>query len=122
MEDVATYRELRIFDPFPDEMPRDLVGAPEADEIVRVAKREGRVVGAYRLARLEGERFEIRALAVDCAHRRRGVGRWLLRHAIGVAENRGGRLIDAPRDPVEFFRDSGFALEDGVLRLRPTPE
>jgi hypothetical protein len=50
------------------------------------------------------------------------VGRWLLGHAIGIAESRGGRVVDAPDAAGEFFLGAGFVREDGRFRLRLTPE
>ena len=116
------YRDVRVFPPFPDEAPQEIVGSDFDLDDVRVAKLDGRVIGAYRLAPA-GSVFRIRSLVVYGDHRRRGVGRWLLRHAIGIAESRGGRTVEAAcRAPAAFWRDSGFQCEDGVFRLRLTPE
>ena len=118
-----SYGDVRIFCPFPHEVPQQIVGADDDGDDVRVAKFDGKVIGAYRLARALGDRFEIKALVVCEGYRDRGVGRWLLRHAIGIAESRGGRVIEAPRGaPAAFLQDSGFQREDGAFRLRLTPE
>lgn len=117
-----TYRDVNIYRPFDGEVPVDLVGDEGAADDVRVAKLHGRVVGAYRLARLDHCRFEIAAIGVYAGFRRRGVGRWLLGHALGIAESRGGRIVEAPRGAEAFFRAAGFAPCRGRFRLRLTPE
>ena len=116
------YRNVRVFPPFANEVPHDIVGGDFDLDDVRVAKLDGRVIGAYRLMPA-GSVFRIRILVVYEGHRRRGVGRWLLRHALGIAEARGGRIVEAACEaPAAFWRDSGFQCEDGVFRLRLTPE
>ena len=118
-----SYGDVRIVPPFPHEVPHEIVGVGGDGDDVRVAKLDGSVIGAYRLALAAGGRFEIKALVVGEGYRGRGVGRWLLRHAIGIAESRGGRVIEAPCGaPAAFLRDSGFLCEDGIFRLRLTPE
>ena len=116
------YRDVRVFPPFPSEVPHDVVGDGFDLDDVRVAKHDGRVVGAYRLAPA-GSVFRILSLVVYEDWRRQGIGRWLLRHAIGIAESRGGRTVEAACPaPAAFWRDSGFHCEDGTFRLRLTPE
>lgn len=120
-----SYRDVTIYPPFPGEVPTHLVGEGAADE-VRIAKTaDGRVVGAYRLARAAPCRFAIKALAVCEGFRGVGIGRWLLGHAVGVAESRGGRMVDAPEAldaPAAFLRKSGFERAAGGFRLRLEPE
>lgn len=117
-----SYRDVEIYPPYPHEDPRDLVGQAADGELVRVAKLDGRVVGAYRLARTGETRFAIRALVVGEKHRGHGIGRWLLGHAIGIAELKGGRIIDAPLAAARFFAQSGFQQAGDILRLSVTPE
>ena len=116
------YRDVDIYPPYPHEDPRHLVGPAEDGELVRVAKIDGRVIGAYRLVRTGQTRFAIKALVVDEAYRGRGIGRWLLGHAIGIAELKGGRVIDAPRTAEGFFAPSGFQPAGNILCLSLTPE
>ena len=113
--------DVTVYRPFPGEVPGDLVGADAPLDDVRIAKVDGRVVGAYRLAQVDAERFAIRALGVYPAFRRAGVGRWLLGHAIGIAESRGARIIDA-KGPPGFLRPVGFTPQSGGYRLVLTPE
>ncbi len=117
-----TYRDVDIYPPYPHEDPVDLVGRACDGELVRVAKLDGRVVGAYRIVCSGGTRFAIRALVVDENYRSHGIGHWLLGHAIGIAELKGGRVIDAPRAAEGFFAQSGFGPAGGVLRLSLMPE
>lgn len=118
----AGLRNVRVFPPFPVEVPQHIVGDDFDLDDVRVAKLDGRVIGAYRLAPA-GSVFRILSLVVYEDWRRQGIGRWLLRHAIGIAESRGGRTVEAAcQAPAAFWRDSGFRCEDGTFRLRLTPE
>lgn len=118
--------DVTVYRPFPGEVPCDLVGADAPLDDVRIAKVDGpgspsRVVGAYRLVQLDAERFAIRALGVYPAYRRAGIGRWLLGHAIGIAESRGARIVDA-EGPPGFLQPVGFTPRAGGYRLVLTPE
>lgn len=121
-------QQVKVYRPFPSEVPADLVGADAEVDDVRVAKLDGVVIGAYWLARIDAHRFEIKALAVYGRHRGQGVGRWLLGHALGIIESRGGRIVDAPHCAAGLFRKAGFepvraeGAEDRRLRLHLTPE
>ncbi|MDE0419980.1 MAG: GNAT family N-acetyltransferase [Gammaproteobacteria bacterium] len=117
-----SHRDVDVYPPFPHEDPRHLVGVAAVGELVRVAKLDGRVVGAYRLVRTGQTRFAIKALVIDEEYRGHGIGRWLLGHAIGIAELKGGRVIDAPRTAEGFFAVSGFEPVGNILRLNLTPE
>ncbi|MCY3811975.1 MAG: GNAT family N-acetyltransferase [Gammaproteobacteria bacterium] len=123
--------DVTVYRPFPGEVPCDLVGADAPLDDVRVAKVDGqgskshgstsRVVGAYRLVQVDAGRFAIRALGVYPAYRGAGIGRWLLGHAIGIAESRGARTIDA-KGPPGFLKPVGFTPWAGGYRLVLTPE
>lgn len=118
--------DVTVYRPFPGEVPSDLVGADAPLDDVRVAKAKShgsksRVVGAYRLVQIDAERFAIRSLAVYPAFRGAGIGRWLLGHAIGIAESRGARTIDA-NGPPGFLEPAGFTPCAGGYRLVLTPE
>ena len=117
-----TYRDVTVFPPYPGETPTDLVGVAGVDELVRVAKLDGRVIGAYRLVQTGETRFAIRAIAVHPDYRRRGIGRWLLGHAMGIAESKGARVIDAPSAAASFLGKFGFRPSGSTLSLSLTPE
>ena len=122
---------VTVYRPFPGEVPGDLVGADAPLDDVRVAKVDGhgsqshgsrsRIVGAYRLVKVDAARFAISALGVYPAYRGLGIGRWLLGHAIGIAESRGARLVDA-EGPRDFLEPVGFTPWAGGFRLVLTPE
>ena len=67
-----------------------LLGRPDAD--VLVATLEGTVVGYVVLIARAGD-TELANLAVDPAHRRRGIGSALLRGCLEILGGRGGRWI-----------------------------
>ena len=117
-----SHRDVDVYPPYPHEDPRHLVGVADVGELVRVAKLDGRVIGAYRLVRTGKTRFAIKALVIDENYRGHGIGRWLLGHAIGIAELKGGRVIEAPRTAEGFFAVGGFEPVGNVLRLSLTPE
>ena len=130
-----SYRDVKIYRPFPDDVPAWLSRQGCNLDDVRIAKlapaaaeRQGvrpppDIVGAYWLVRhTDKNLYEIKALTVCERFRRRGIGRWLLGHALGIAETRGGRVVVAPKTSAAFFRKAGFADEGGSLRLRLTPE
>ena len=114
-----TPRDARIFRPYPGEAPW-----PDADPTwTRVAKVDDAVIGAYEIERVSALRFRIKALWVDEAFRGKGLGRWLLGHAIGTAESQGGREIEAPSGvpfyPRYGFRPSGDDAEVSLFVLSP---
>ncbi len=112
-----TPRDVGIYRPFPDEMPW-----PGADaDWTRVAKLDGAVIGAYEIKREAATAFVIVALQVAQHCRGRGLGGWLLGHAIGTAESQGARHMEA-RPPSAFYERHGFAQHNGRLTLTLTPE
>ena len=60
--------------------------------------------------------FVIRSLIVDQANRRKGIGRWLLGHAIGVAESKGGRqlLLRSQLSKAFFFKFDFYEEETNL--------
>ena len=126
-------KQVRIFYPYLDESPTLLLeqaGVPRErlDELhqepfVRVAKAGDQIVGAYLMTRLETERFAIDAVVVDAGTRGRGLGGWLIGHAIGVAESKGGRqVICRCAYPGTLFERLGFTGGDTGWQLTITPE
>ena len=96
--------ELLIARPLPDELPWPLSSDPVvprsrtesylSDEFTRVAKFGDAVVGAYVMVRLDAQRMELQNLTVRDDCRRQGLGRWLLGHALGLAESKGARQVE----------------------------
>ena len=111
------FRRLRIHRALDTALPW-----PGADpEWTRIADLGNAEVGAYEIERLGPTRFRIVGLRVTEEFRRRGVGHWLLRHAVGTAESCGARDIEAPAIG-SFFEHHGFRREGDVLRMTLTPE
>lgn len=126
-------RHLETFRPWAHEMPWDLLLRVGADrqalqevvalELVRVAKLEGRIVAAYGIRPETPTRYELVALAVEDAWRGRAFGRWLMGHALGLAESRGGReVVVRGQRYADFLRRFGFEPSGNDLRLELTPE
>jgi GNAT superfamily N-acetyltransferase len=128
-------RKVDLFRPYPDEVPWQLLGQTGIDDdtlsellsldFVRVAKHQGRVVGAYGLRPLDPTRYELVTLVVEPAYRRQGLGRWLAGHAIGLAETKGGREILArpgPGPSRRFLEQLDFQPDGDALLLTLTPE
>lgn len=98
---------------------RERVEGYLSDEFTRVARYSGEVIGVYVLARHTPTRFELMNIAVREDFRGKGVGRWLLGHAIGVAESKGAREIEvgtgnSSLDNLAFYQRAGFRIT-GVI-------
>jgi len=117
--------ELKVGRPRSDELPwpllldadpdRERVARYAVPEWTRVMWHEGVALGVYALARHDATRFELMNIAVDPRHRRFGIGRWLLGHAIGLAESKGGRTIDVGTGnssfaALAFYQRAGFRI------------
>lgn len=110
-------RQVGIFRPYAQEMPW-----PDANpEWTRVAKLGGDIIGAYEIAPLAPTRFQMVALSVAPAWRGRGLGRWLLGHAIGTAESQGAREVEAATQS-PFYEGYGFSEHSGRLVFPLSPE
>jgi GNAT superfamily N-acetyltransferase len=106
----------------PDE--ERLYGYVDAD-YMRVAKYEDEAIGVYVIVPETVTVYQLLNIAVHPAWRGRGLGRWLLGHAIGIAESKGGREIlvrNAPRDARGLFERLGFVPDGQALRLVLMPE
>lgn len=126
-------RDAEIYRPYPDEIPWELLLAADPDEerihgylnadLVRVAKFAGEPIGVYVVRPLTPIRYELCNLSVAAAWRGRGLGRWLLGHAIGLSETRGGREILVREAPLRgLFARTGFLASGRDLLLTLTPE
>jgi ribosomal protein S18 acetylase RimI-like enzyme len=93
---------------------------------VLVAVVGGRIVGHLQLVDDDAGRSEIRNMAVDASHRRRGIGTALIHAAVQRArENRRSRLdvatAAADIENLRFYQRAGFRLR-GIERDVFTPE
>ena len=99
-------REVEIFKPYGNEFPEYLMldaGCPteafahwENSELLRIAKRGHEILGLYAMERRNQDIFELFGVIVEPQVRKQGLGRWLVGHAIGVAESKGGRRVTLP--------------------------
>ena len=123
-------RDARILRPYPEEMPwellldadpsRERVESYIGDDYTRIAKYDDRVIGVYALARHESTLFELMNIAVAEDYQRIGLGRWLLGHAIGLAESKGARAVEVGTGnssfgALKFYQRAGFR----VVGVRP---
>ena len=126
-------RAADIFKPYPDEVPWELLleGDPDEtriggyldQELIRVAKFRGEVVGVYVVKPVDRTRFQLANIAVAEGFRGKGLGDWLLRHAIGLAETKGAReIIVSSARSQSFFKKHGFEPDGENLLLTLTPE
>lgn len=116
-------RDIEVFRPYPDELPISLLereSLSEADidrwlsaETLRVAKLGTQVWGAYAMDRLDATHFHLHGVIVDTARRKQGLGRWMVGHAIGVAESKGGRHLQS-NGRAQLYRRLGFSERNGV--------
>ena len=118
-------RKVPIYRPYADEMPWTLLpeslSAPNPD-LTRIAKLDGEVIGVYVVEPVNALHYRITALVVAERHRRQGLGRWLLGHAIGICESKGAREISAPPTRSQLFVQRGFERTGEDHRLQLTPE
>lgn len=116
-------RDYPIFRPREDECPDKLLGLPVGEpvnlDVIRVAKHHDKVVAAYKYKRLSALVFEIERLGVRKPYRCRGLGSWMLAHAIGIIESKGGREVIVHAPFCEFFARFGFEVA-GPDQLRLT--
>jgi len=130
---TRTLREIEVFRPYANEIPEHLLWAedfPEAlverwlaAEMVRIAKRGDEVLAIYAMDRGDDRSYLLHGLVVAPSWRRQGLGRWLVGHAIGVAESKGARHVVFPhRRADRFFSHIGFVADDQGLRFDLIPE
>jgi len=129
VSDAPRPQDLHIFRPYGDEWPWHLLdecdGAapPDDRDLLRLAKLGDEVVGLYALVPLDDLHYALELLLVDARYRRGGFGRWLLGHAVGLAETKGGRHIHLRgQRSRRFFRRFGFVPAGDGLRYDLVPE
>lgn len=93
-----------------------------------LAELDGRVIGMLHLTFIPGLsrrgawRANIEAVRVDSAVRSRGIGRWLIGHALDEARHRGCRLAQLTSDKRrmqahKFYGDLGFVASHEGFKL-----
>lgn len=130
---ALVHRDYEVFRGDPAALPREMAEVygdmQLPPDVLRVAKMHEQVIGCYAMHSLESSHsdgkpglFELGMVMVLDTYQRNGVGRWLIGHAIGVAESKGGRelLVTLP-GPADFFQGLGFRqVPSGFLyEMRP---
>ncbi len=126
-------REVEIFRPYVNESPEDLLWAEGVSdeqvqawmsaELVRVAKLGAVVIGMYAMDRGQKLDFILHGVVVEPSWRKQGLGRWLVGHALGVAESKGGRHVLFPGEIAgRFFSYIGFEAESRGQRFDVIPD
>ena len=88
------------------------VETERADLILRMVSAGGVAAGYYAMKQ-RNQQFQLRMLYVLSVFRRRGIGSWLLKHAMGVAETKSGSQIYCRGDvPLGFFQRNGFREDE----------
>jgi len=125
------FRDIEVFSADPKDLPADLstiyaqtVAAGTA-EILRVAKLNEVIIACYAMHGPlieEGESntdYVLQMVAVQEQYRHQNVGRWLMGHAIGVAESKGGRGLQVPHTAhQDFFLTLGFKADATIGGFR----
>ena len=125
--------DTHIYRPYRDEIPWELLLVADPDEervngyvygeFIRVAKVDDAVVGVYVIQAIAPTRYQLLNLAVSEGYRGKGLGGWLLGHAIGIAETKGAREIFIAELSLRgLFRKVGFKSIGRDLLLTLTPE
>ena len=126
-------RDFEVFrgDPaaLPEAMAPTLATIAPAPEVLRVAKLGERIIGCYAMHEPKpiydqvARSFSLAMVMVEPNCKGNGVGRWLVAHAIGVAESKGGRHLEARlHGPADFFKGLGFQATDDGFRFDMHPE
>ena len=130
---MLNIREIEVFRPYANEVPEELLlaeGFSQAEldtwlqaEMLRVAKRNDEVLGVYAMDPKENLVFHLHGVIVAQRWRRQGVGRWLVGHAIGVAESKGARHVQVSNPKVmRFWRSLDFLPDGDSVRFDLIPE
>ncbi|NJN50471.1 MAG: GNAT family N-acetyltransferase [Gammaproteobacteria bacterium] len=116
---------MLIARPLPDETPwpllldadpsRERIEGYLNDELTRVAKFGDVVVGVYVMVWIDRASMELKNIAVRTDCQGQGLGRWLLGHALGLAESKGARRVEvgtgnSSLDNLEFYQRGGFRI------------
>ena len=120
---MLNLREIEVFKPYDSEFPEALLSDAgfsdaaldrwRAAPILRIAKRDTEVLGIYAMQRVEPTLFHLFGLVVTQPVRKQGLGRWLVGHAIGVAESKGARVLTlAAIGSSRMFQRVGFVRND----------
>jgi ribosomal protein S18 acetylase RimI-like enzyme len=114
------YREQLEAHPDAIELPAEQIAAGH----VRVAERDGELLGFLVLLERDGDGCELDGLFVEPERMRGGVGRRLVDEAARMARERGAARIDVVANPqaVAFYEAVGFTtVGEAPTRFGPAP-
>ena len=130
---MLNMRTIDVFRAYANEVPEDLLWAEGMSEagvedwlgadVIRVAKRGEEVLAMYAMDPGDGVTYVLYGVVVTPAARKQGLGRWMVGHAIGVAESKGARHVLVPvMQAQRFFRAIGFEPSSTGLLFDLIPE
>ena len=106
---------------FPDDPPHNepsvvIKAKLVVDDLILIAEAKGELIGAC-MAGYDGHRGWLYAVAVDPAHRRKGVGEKLVKHVIQALRELGCikvnlQIRSTNTEVVTFYKSLGFKVED----------
>ena len=115
---VALWQRVFLDDP-PHNDPSQVITAKRTvDDLIFIALKEDSIVGAV-MAGYDGHRGWLYALAVDPAHRRHGIARSLVTHALDILRKLGCikanlQIRSDNAQVVAYYESLGFCIEDRV--------
>ena len=126
-------RDYEVFRGDPAVLPKDMAATLSSlvrpPDVLRVAKVAECIIGCYAMHERTliddqvSRTFVLAMVMVEPNYQGNGVGRWLVGHAIGVAETKGGRhLVAELAGPAAFFTGLGFLSTAGGYRFDMHPE
>ena len=126
-------RDYEVFrgDPaaLPENMAAVLSSLVRPPDVLRVAKLGELIIGCYAMHEPTPvddhvvRTFSLVMVMVEPKYQGNGVGRWLVGHAIGVAETEGGRHLAAQlAGPAAFFAGLGFQATAEGFQFDMYPE
>jgi predicted N-acetyltransferase YhbS len=126
-------RDFEVFRGDPTALPEDMAAALSSlvrpPDVLRVAKLGERIIGCYAMHEptpIDGQdarTFSLAMVMVEPNYQGNGVGRWLVGHAIGVAETKGGRHLAVQlAGPTAFFTGLGFQATAEGFQFDMYPE
>ena len=126
-------RDYEVFrgDPaaLPENMAAVLSSLVRPPDVLRVAKLGELIIGCYAMHEPTpiddqvARTFSLAMVMVEPNYQGNGVGRWLVGHAIGVAETKGGKQLAAQlAGPAAFFEGLGFQATAKGFQFDMYPE
>lgn len=107
-------RDYPIFRPYAEECPEELLGVIPSEEFdldcIRIMKHDQAIIAAYRFSKSSTFIYRIHSLVVKPAYRKKGLGKWLLAHLLGIVESKGGLVVLS-----RVHRNSSFCEQHGFI-------